>query len=89
LEQPESGSRIGWATKSCVNEQPSSSECLAAWALAAPADDVNRWMGSIAQDKKGNMGLGYSVSSETVYPGIRYTGRLRNHVATGCPRVRA
>jgi hypothetical protein len=38
-------------------------------------DDTNRWMGSIAQDKNGNMALGYSVSSETVFPGIRYTGR--------------
>jgi len=43
----------------------------------APDDGVHRWMGSIAQDKKGNMGLGYSVSNATdVYPGIRYTGRL-------------
>ncbi len=43
----------------------------------APNDGVHRWMGSIAQDKKGNMGLGYSVVNATdVYPGIRYTGRL-------------
>ena len=27
----------------------------------APNDGVHRWMGSIAQDKKGNMALGYSV----------------------------
>ena len=27
----------------------------------APNDGVHRWMGSIAQDKQGNMGLGYSV----------------------------
>jgi hypothetical protein len=43
----------------------------------APNDGVHRWMGSIAQDKKGNMALGYSVvNGTTVYPGIRYTGRL-------------
>jgi hypothetical protein len=43
----------------------------------APADGVHRWMGSIAMDKKGNMGLGYSVVNGTdVFPGIRYTGRL-------------
>jgi hypothetical protein len=43
----------------------------------APNDGVHRWMGSIAQDKKGNMGLGYSVvNGTTVFPGIRYTGRL-------------
>jgi hypothetical protein len=39
-------------------------------------DATNRWMGSIAMDGQGNMALGYSVSSSTVYPGIRYTGRL-------------
>jgi hypothetical protein len=43
----------------------------------APNDGVHRWMGSIAMDKKGDMGLGYSVvNGTTVYPGIRYTGRL-------------
>jgi hypothetical protein len=43
----------------------------------APADGVHRWMGSIAMDKKGNMALGYSVvNGTTVFPGIRYTGRL-------------
>lgn len=43
----------------------------------APNDTVNRWMGSIAQDRKGNFALGYSVVNGTdVYPGIRYTGRL-------------
>jgi hypothetical protein len=43
----------------------------------APGDGVNRWMGSIAMDRKGNMALGYSVVNGTnVFPGIRYTGRL-------------
>src|SRR5438067_9138057 len=43
----------------------------------APNDGVHRWRGSIAQDKNGNMALGYSVvNATTVYPGIRYTGRL-------------
>jgi len=43
----------------------------------APNDGIHRWMGSIAMDKKGNMGLGYSVVNATnVFPGIRYTGRL-------------
>ena len=39
-------------------------------------DATARWMGSIAQDQQGNMLLGYSASSGTVRPGIRYTGRL-------------
>ena len=43
----------------------------------APGDGVHRWMGSIAQDKNGNIALGYSVVNGTdVFPGIRYTGRL-------------
>ncbi len=45
--------------------------------VAGTSDGVHRWMGSIAQDKKGNMALGYSVvDATTVFPGIRYTGRL-------------
>ncbi len=43
----------------------------------APDDGVHRWMGSVAQDKKGDMAVGFSVVNGTnVYPGIRYTGRL-------------
>lgn len=43
----------------------------------APDDGVQRWMGSVAQDRHGNLALGYSVSNAVdVYPGIRYTGRL-------------
>jgi len=34
-------------------------------------------MGSTAQDKNGNLALGYSVvNGIDIYPGIRYTGRL-------------
>jgi hypothetical protein len=41
------------------------------------APDSNwRWMGSIAQDKAGNIGLGYSVSSSAISPQIHFTGRL-------------
>lgn len=39
-------------------------------------DREHRWMGSIAMDKDGNIGLGYSVSSSNVFPSIRRTGRL-------------
>ncbi|MBN2006873.1 MAG: carboxypeptidase regulatory-like domain-containing protein [Anaerolineae bacterium] len=41
-------------------------------------DSDNRWMGSIAMDAMGNVALGYSVSSSSVYPSVRYTGRLAN-----------
>lgn len=39
-------------------------------------DSTHRWMGSIAMDRDGNIALGYSVSSGTVFPGIRRAGRL-------------
>ena len=40
-------------------------------------DNVHRWMGSVVMDRRGNMLLGYSVSDATsVFPGIRFTGRL-------------
>jgi hypothetical protein len=42
----------------------------------APADGLNRWMGSAAMDKNGNIALGYSVSSRGLMPSIRYTSRL-------------
>jgi hypothetical protein len=40
-------------------------------------------MGSVAQDGSGNIGLGFSVSSSTTFPGIRYTG----HLTTDAPGV--
>ncbi|MEI7499021.1 MAG: T9SS type A sorting domain-containing protein [Bacteroidota bacterium] len=46
-------------------------------ATYAPADNNSRWMGSIAQDTAGTISLGYSVSSSNIFPGIRYTGRLK------------
>jgi hypothetical protein len=40
------------------------------------APDANfRWMGSAAMDHAGNLAVGYSVSSTTINPGIRFTGR--------------
>ena len=39
-------------------------------------DGSDRWMGSIAMDKAGDIALGYSESSATLYPAIAYTGRV-------------
>jgi len=44
-------------------------------------DGDHRWMGSIAMDGEGNIALGYSVSSSSTYPSIRYTGRLSSDPA--------
>jgi hypothetical protein len=38
-------------------------------------DSSYRWMGSAAMDQAGNIALGYSVSSGSVYPSVRFTGR--------------
>jgi fibronectin type 3 domain-containing protein len=51
----------------------------------APSND-SRWMGSIAMDQAGNMALGYSVSSGTVFPTIRYTGRLASDALGTLPQ---
>lgn len=43
-------------------------------------DDESRWMASIAMDKDGNIGLGYSASSSTLHPTIRVSGRGYNDI---------
>ena len=40
-------------------------------------DATNRWMGSIARDKANNVLLGYSASSDSVYPSIYVAGRTK------------
>ncbi|MBK8420485.1 hypothetical protein [Candidatus Villigracilis saccharophilus] len=39
-------------------------------------DATHRWMGSVAMNSAGDIGLGYSASSSTMFPALRYTGRL-------------
>ncbi len=57
---------------------PNSSPTIFQQGTYAPGltDGIHRWMGSIAMDTQGNMALGYSASSTTLFPSIRYTGRL-------------
>jgi hypothetical protein len=38
-------------------------------------DSSYRWMGSIAMDQSGDIALGYSLSSSSVYPSVVVTGR--------------
>jgi subtilisin-like proprotein convertase family protein len=45
--------------------------------MAGPAGDLeHRWMGSTALNLAGSQAVGYSVSSSTVSPSVRYAGRL-------------
>jgi len=43
----------------------------------APDDGEQRFMPSIAQNKKGEIALGYTVSSLATYPAVRYTMRQK------------
>jgi Carboxypeptidase regulatory-like domain len=45
------------------------------WA-GAPGDTSHRWMGSGAMNFQGDIAVGYSVSSSSVYPSIRYAAKL-------------
>ncbi len=46
-----------------------------------PNDGYYRWMGSIAQDKYGDIALGYSVSSPSLFPSLAYTGQTPGEAA--------
>jgi Fibronectin type III domain len=39
-------------------------------------DTTWRWMGSAAMDRDGNLAIGYSASSASIFPQLRYAGRL-------------
>lgn len=39
-------------------------------------DSSYRWMGSIGMDSAGDIAVGYSVSSSSIHPAIRYSGRV-------------
>ena len=51
----------------------------------APADGLERWMGSIAQDRDGNIALGYSVTGSNLFPSVRYTSRMAGDAAGTMP----
>lgn len=52
-----------------------------------PGDGINRWMAGIAADRDGNAAIGYSVSNSSVYPGIRYAGRLNGEIPGQMPQT--
>jgi hypothetical protein len=55
-------------------QNPNGTPTVAQQSTFAP-DAKFRWMGSIAMDKAGDIGLGYSVSSSSSFPSIAFTGR--------------
>jgi hypothetical protein len=55
-------------------QNPAGTPTLAQQGTFAP-DSNFRWMGSIAMDQSGDMAMGYSVSSSSVSPSVRFTGR--------------
>src|SRR3984893_14396594 len=56
-------------------QNPNGTPVVAQQSTFAP-DSNYRWMGSIAMDQAGDMALGYSVSSSSVSPSVRFTGRV-------------
>ena len=68
---------------------PNSSPVLYQDSTYAPGiqDTIHRWMGSIAQDRAGNMALGYSASNgTTTFPSVWYTGRLASDPVNTMPQ---
>ncbi|MBK9356356.1 MAG: hypothetical protein IPN08_03035 [Bacteroidales bacterium] len=45
-------------------------------------DGNSRWMGSVMLNGSGKIGMAYSISSSTVYPGIRYCGQSASAYAS-------
>jgi hypothetical protein len=52
-------------------------------------DTTWRFQGSIAMDQQGNMALGYSASDATIFPQLRYTGRLATDPLNSMPQGEA
>jgi hypothetical protein len=66
-----SGSGIRWYEI----RNPSGAPVVAQQSTFAP-DPSYRWMGSVAMDSAEDLAVGYSVSSSTLHPSIRYAGRV-------------
>jgi len=56
-------------------QNPSGTPIVAQQSTFAP-DSNYRWMGSVAMDQAGDLAVGYSVSSSSVSPSIRFAGRV-------------
>jgi hypothetical protein len=50
-------------------------------------DTTHRWMGSATMDQQGNVAVGYSASSSSINPQIRYAGRLVTDAVNTLPQA--
>ncbi len=56
-------------------QSPNGTPVVAQQGTFAP-DSAYRWMGSIAMDMAGDIAVGYSASSGSIHPAVRYSGRV-------------
>lgn len=56
-------------------QNPSGTPVVAQQSTFAP-DSNYRWMGSVAMDQAGDLAVGYSVSSSSLSPSVRFAGRV-------------
>jgi hypothetical protein len=72
-----SGSSVGVRWYELRETPPSTSGAFSLYQQGTFApDSTYRWMGSAAMDQVGDIALGYSASSSTLFPSIRYTARV-------------
>lgn len=67
------GSGVGVRWYQITN--PNGTPTVAQQGTFAP-DSTDRWMGSIEMDSAGDIAMGYSASSSSIHPAVRYTGRV-------------
>lgn len=80
---------VRWYELRIVNGVPS----IYQQSTFAAGKSLERWLGSAAMDRRGNLALGFSAASEDQYPSIRYAGRLAkdplNKLARGSKIMKA
>ncbi|MBZ5686352.1 MAG: hypothetical protein LAP86_15080 [Acidobacteriia bacterium] len=62
-------------------QNPSGTPVVAQQSTFAP-DSNYRWMGSVAMDQAGDLAVGYSVSSSSIRPSVRFAGRVSTDPAS-------
>jgi hypothetical protein len=70
------GASSAAAMQWCEIRNPNATPAVFQQGVFSPGGTTSAWMGSIAMDKVGDIALGFSTSSSTLKPGIRFTGRI-------------